>query len=263
MKITKVSAKKTVTVEYADASGKAQSATFDKLIVAIGRVPNTSGLDAEAVGLQLDERGFVAADAECRTNLPNVWAIGDVVRGPMLAHKAEEDGVVAVERMTGQKSHIDYNLVPGVVYTWPEVAGVGKTEEQLKEAGVDYRVGKFPFTANSRARSGGDTDGVVTREEFSSARGAFFDRLDANADDAVRALHATPLRDDDATHQSIVSLPGMQERTLLVGGQFEVESTPQVGTTIRACLPLKFAPPTVVQPGGRRVVAIGFPLESP
>src|SRR3546814_7653436 len=96
-----------------------------------------------------------------QTSVEGLYAIGDCIPGPMLAHKAEEDGVVAVERMTGQKSHIDYNLVPGVVYTWPEVAGVGKTEEQLKEAGVEYKAGKFPFTANSRARSVGDTDGVV------------------------------------------------------------------------------------------------------
>jgi dihydrolipoamide dehydrogenase len=109
----------------------------------------------------MNNRGFIQVDENFQTSVEGIYAIGDCIPGPMLAHKAEEDGVVAAERMTGQKSHIDYNLVPGVVYTWPEVAGVGKTEEQLKEAGVDYKAGKFPFTANSRARAVGDTDGVV------------------------------------------------------------------------------------------------------
>lgn len=147
-----------VTYEEGDAT---QTIEGDRVLVATGRRPNTDGLGADEVGLQRDRRGFVQVDAHYRTNVPGIWAIGDVIPGPMLAHKAEEDGVVAAERMAGQKSHVDYNLVPGVVYTWPEVAGVGKTEEQLKEAGVDYKVGKFPFMANSRARAVGDTDGVV------------------------------------------------------------------------------------------------------
>jgi dihydrolipoamide dehydrogenase len=153
--------KKDVTVEYADAAGKAQSAAFDKLIVSIGRTANTIGLNAEGVGLKLDERGMVAVDGDCRTNLPGVWAIGDAVRGPMLAHKAEEEGVAVAERIVGQKPHVDFNTVPWVIYTTPEIAWVGKTEQQLKAEGVEYRAGSFPFMANARARALGDTSGLV------------------------------------------------------------------------------------------------------
>jgi dihydrolipoamide dehydrogenase len=161
VKISKVTAKRIVTVEYAGASGKAQSATFDKLIVAIGRVPNTNGLGAEGIGLKLDERGFVAVDDECRTNLQNVWAIGDVVRGPMLAHKAEEEGVAVAQRIVGQYGHVDFNTVPWVIYTSPEIAWVGKSEQQLKAEGIEYRAGSFPFMANGRARALGDTTGFA------------------------------------------------------------------------------------------------------
>jgi dihydrolipoamide dehydrogenase len=161
VKISKVTAKKNVAVEYADAAGKAQSAVFDKLIVAIGRVPNTIGLGAEAVGLKLDERGFVSVDDECRTNLQNVWAIGDVVRGPMLAHKAEEEGVAVAQRIAGQYGHVDFNTVPWVIYTSPEIAWVGKTERQLRAEGIQYRAGSFPFIANGRARAMGDTTGFA------------------------------------------------------------------------------------------------------
>ncbi|MDR2173729.1 MAG: dihydrolipoyl dehydrogenase [Burkholderiales bacterium] len=152
---------KDVLVEYTDAKGVTQKSSFDKLIVSIGRVPNTSGLNAEAVGLTLDERGFIAVDDDCRTNLPNVWAIGDVVRGPMLAHKAEEEGVAVAERLAGQKAHVDFNTIPYVIYTSPEIAWVGKTEQQLKAAGVSYRAGSIPFMANGRARALGDTRGFV------------------------------------------------------------------------------------------------------
>jgi len=162
VQISKVTTKKSaVTVEYTDADGKAQSAAYDKLIVAIGRVPNTNGLNAQAVGLGLDERGFVAVDEECRTNLPNVWAIGDVVRGPMLAHKAEEEGVAVAQRIAGQYGHVDFNTVPWVIYTSPEIAWVGKNEQQLKAEGVQYRAGTFPFMANGRARALGDTNGFA------------------------------------------------------------------------------------------------------
>ncbi|HYH42557.1 MAG TPA: dihydrolipoyl dehydrogenase, partial [Burkholderiales bacterium] len=161
VKISKVTAKKNVTVEYADSQGKGQSVTFDRLIVAIGRIPNTNGLNPEAVGLKLDERGFVAVDDECRTNLPNVWAVGDVVRGPMLAHKAEEEGVAVAQRIAGQHGHVDFNTVPWVIYTSPEIAWVGKTEQQLKAEGVEYRSGTFPFMANGRARALGDTSGFA------------------------------------------------------------------------------------------------------
>jgi dihydrolipoamide dehydrogenase len=165
VKITKVdvarNGKKAVTVDWTDADGKAQSATFDKLIVSIGRIPTTAGLNAEAVGLKLDERGFVAVDGECRTNLPSVWAIGDVVRGPMLAHKAEEEGVAVAERIVGQHAHVDFNTVPWVIYTSPEIAWVGKTEQQLKAEGIEYRAGTFPFSANGRAKGLGDQRGLV------------------------------------------------------------------------------------------------------
>ena len=161
VKIGKVVSGKQVTVEYTDASGTAQSADFDQLIVSIGRLPNTEGLNAAGAGLALDERGFVQVDADCRTNLPNVWAVGDVVRGPMLAHKAEEEGVAVAERIAGRHGHVDFNTVPWVIYTSPEIAWVGKNEQQLKAEGVEYRVGTFPFMANGRARALGDTTGMV------------------------------------------------------------------------------------------------------
>ncbi len=150
-----------VAVAYQTADGKATEATFDRLIVSIGRVPNTDGLAADAVGLALDERGFVAVDDDCRTNLPDVWAIGDVVRGPMLAHKAEEEGVAVAERIVGQKPHVDFNTVPWVIYTHPEIAWVGQTEQAVKASGRAYKAGSFPFMANGRARALGDTTGLV------------------------------------------------------------------------------------------------------
>jgi len=160
--ITRVVVKKDgVEVEYNDASGATTKVAFDRLIVSIGRVPHTAGLKAEAVGLALDARGFVVVDDECRTNLPNVWAIGDVVRGPMLAHKAEDEGVAVAERIAGQHGHVDFNTTPWVIYTWPEIAWVGQNEQQLKAAGVDYRAGTFPFSANGRARALGETTGFV------------------------------------------------------------------------------------------------------
>ena len=153
--------KKGVSVAYTNAKGEAQTLDVDKLIVSIGRVPNTTGLNAEAVGLKMGERGDIVVDDECRTNLPGVWAIGDVVRGPMLAHKAEEEGVAVAERIAGQHGHVDFNLVPWVIYTSPEIAWVGKTEQQLKADGVKYKAGTFPFLANGRARALGDTTGMV------------------------------------------------------------------------------------------------------
>jgi dihydrolipoamide dehydrogenase len=162
VKITGVkSDRKGVNVAYTDAKGAAQTLAVDKLIVSIGRVPNTTGLNGDAVGLKLDERGFVAVDADCRTNLPGVWAIGDVVRGPMLAHKAEEEGVAVAERIAGQHGHVDFNTIPWVIYTSPEIAWVGQTEQQLKAAGRTYKAGTFPFAANGRARALGDTTGMV------------------------------------------------------------------------------------------------------
>ena len=153
--------KKGVSIAYADAKGEARTLEVDKLIVSIGRVPNTVGLNAEAVGLQLDERGAIVVDGDCRTNLPGVWAVGDVVRGPMLAHKPEEEGVAVAERMAGQHGHVNFNTIPWVIYTSPEIAWVGRTEEQLKADGVKYKAGTFPFLANGRARALGDTTGMV------------------------------------------------------------------------------------------------------
>jgi dihydrolipoamide dehydrogenase len=154
-------ARKGVTIAYTDAKGAEKSLAVDHLIVSIGRVANTDGLNASAVGLQCDDRGAIVVDDECRTNLPGVWAIGDVVRGPMLAHKAEEEGVAVAERIAGQHGHVNFNTIPWVIYTSPEIAWVGKTEQQLKEAGVAYRSGSFPFLANGRARALGDTTGMV------------------------------------------------------------------------------------------------------
>jgi dihydrolipoamide dehydrogenase len=161
-KIDKVTtAKSGVTVAYANAKGEAVKLEVDKLIISIGRTANTIGLNADAVGLQLDERGMVTVDGDCRTNLPNVWAVGDVVRGPMLAHKAEEEGVAVAERIAGQHPHVNFNTVPWVIYTAPEIAWVGQTEEQLKAEGRAYKAGSFPFLANGRARAMGDTTGMV------------------------------------------------------------------------------------------------------
>jgi dihydrolipoamide dehydrogenase len=161
VKVGKIEAKKTVKLQYTASDSSSKTLEVDKLIISIGRVPNTNGLNAAGVGLKVDERGFVAVDENCRTNLPGVWAIGDVVRGPMLAHKAEEEGVAVAERIVGQKPHIDFNTVPSVIYTSPEIAWVGKTEQQLKAEGVEYRAGSFPFSANARARALGDTSGLV------------------------------------------------------------------------------------------------------
>ena len=127
----------------------------------MGRRPYTEGLNAEAAGVELDERGRVAVNGLLQTNVSNIYAIGDVVRGAMLAHKAEEEGTMVAEILAGQKPHIDYNLIPGVVYTWPEVAAVGKTEEELKEAGISYKVGQFPMRALGRSRASMDLDGFV------------------------------------------------------------------------------------------------------
>ena len=153
--------KKGVSVAWTNAKGEAQTLDVDKLIISIGRVPNTTGLNAEAVGLKLDERGAIVVDGDCKTNLPGVWAVGDVVRGPMLAHKAEEEGVAVAERIAGQHGHVNFNTIPWVIYTSPEIAWVGRTEQQLKADGVAYRAGTFPFLAKGRARALGDTTGMV------------------------------------------------------------------------------------------------------
>ncbi|MGI9506448.1 MAG: dihydrolipoyl dehydrogenase [Geminicoccaceae bacterium] len=162
-KVTKVDSsgeRLLVATEPAD-GGEAETMKADVVLVAIGRRPYTDGLGLESVGLTTDNYGRIEVDANLATKVEGVYAIGDVIAGPMLAHKAEDEGVLLAERIAGQQPHINYDAVPAVVYTSPEVASVGKTEDDLKEAGVDYRVGKFPFSANSRARATGNTDGFV------------------------------------------------------------------------------------------------------
>jgi dihydrolipoamide dehydrogenase len=150
-----------VTVAWTDSTGAAQTLECDKLIVSVGRVPNTDGLGLETVGLAADARGFIPVDEGCRTAVPGLWAIGDVVRGPMLAHKAEDEGVMVAELIAGQKPHIDYNCIPWVIYTSPEIAWVGQTEQQLKAAGRGFKSGQFPFAANGRALGTGASAGFV------------------------------------------------------------------------------------------------------
>lgn len=141
--------------------GAAETIEADIVLVATGRRAYADGLGLQEAGVETDERGRVRTDAHLKTNVPGIWAIGDVVAGPMLAHKAEDEGVAVAERIAGQAGHVNYDVIPSVVYTSPEVASVGKTEEELKKAGVEYRVGKFPFTANGRARAMLHTDGFV------------------------------------------------------------------------------------------------------
>lgn len=182
----------------------------DYCLVSVGRRPYTDGLGLENAGVELDERGRVKVNDHLQTNISNIYAIGDVVKGAMLAHKAEEEGVFVVESLAGQKPHINYNLIPGVVYTWPEVAGVGKTEEQLKEEGVDYKVGNFPMRALGRSRASGDTDGFVkiladaktdeilgfhmigARAADLIAEGVTAMEFRASAEDLTRMSHAHP-----------------------------------------------------------------------
>ena len=198
-----------VSVAY-EVAGKQHTAQFDKLIIAIGRVPVTQGLGADKVGLAIDERGFIAVDDECRTNLPNVWAIGDVVRGPMLAHKASEEGVAVAERIAGQKPQVDLGNVPFVIYTDPEIAWVGKTEEQLKAEGIAYKKGTSGFGANGRALGLGKAKGMVkvladaqtdrilgvhmigamTSELIAEAVAAL--EFKASSEDIARIIHAHP-----------------------------------------------------------------------
>lgn len=198
-----------VTVAYTE-GGQTATADFDRLIVAVGRAPNTEGLNAQGIGLKLDARGFVEVDEHCRTNLPNIYAVGDVVRGPMLAHKASEEGVAVAERIAGQASPVNLDHVPWVIYTSPEIAWVGKTEQSLKAAGVEYRAGQFPFMANGRARSLGEPRGFVKILAAASTDrilgvhiiGPFASELiseavvamefDASAEDIARIVHAHP-----------------------------------------------------------------------
>jgi len=161
-KVTGVTRKgKSVKVTAENSKGESIEIDGDYVLVSIGRKPYTDGLNAEAAGVKLTDRGQVEVNDHLQTSVPNIYAIGDVVRGAMLAHKAEEEGTLVAEQLAGQKPHINYNLIPGVVYTWPEVASVGYTEEQLKDQGKKFKVGKFPFMASGRARASMDTDGLV------------------------------------------------------------------------------------------------------
>ena len=160
-KVSKVEAGENgITVTYNDPNGE-QTLVVDRLIVAVGRKSNTAGAISEDAGVQLDERGRVVVDGHLQTAVPGVYAIGDCVVGPMLAHKASEEGVVVAEQIVGQKPHINYDAIPWVIYTHPEIAWVGKTEAELKAAGIEYRVGSFPFAANGRAKAMDQADGLV------------------------------------------------------------------------------------------------------
>ncbi|MBC7953186.1 MAG: dihydrolipoyl dehydrogenase [Rhodospirillaceae bacterium] len=199
----------TLTIEPA-AGGPAEELKADVVLVAIGRKPYTDGLGLDKVGVNLTPRGFIEVDGHFRTNVPGIYAIGDVIGGQMLAHKAEEEGVALVEMLAGQHGHVNYDAIPAVVYTWPEVASVGKTEEQLKKDGVAYKAGKFPFTANGRARSMNETEGFVkvlacaTTDKILGAHivGAFAGDLIAElvmamefgaaSEDVARTSHAHP-----------------------------------------------------------------------
>lgn len=199
-----------VRIDYTDAHGAAKELEVDRLIVSVGRQPNTEGLGLEAIGLACDERGFIPVDEHCATAVDGVYAIGDVVRGPMLAHKAEDEGVLVAEILAGQKPHIDYNCIPWVIYTAPEIAWVGKTEQQLKAEGRAFKPGQFPFAANGRALGMGSSEGFVkiladaTTDEILGvhviaaaasdliAEAALAMEFKASAEDIARVCHPHP-----------------------------------------------------------------------
>jgi dihydrolipoamide dehydrogenase len=183
---------KTVTVTYQDKDGE-QQLEFDKLIVAVGRRPYTEGLLAPDSGVNLDERGFLYVNDLCATDVPNVYAVGDVVRGPMLAHKGMEEGVMVAERIAGHKPLVNYDTVPSVIYTHPEIAWVGKTEQQLKADGENYNVGSFPFAANGRALAANETEGMV--------------KLIADADtDRILGVHVLGPQASEMIAQAVISM---------------------------------------------------------
>ncbi|MEQ9022049.1 MAG: dihydrolipoyl dehydrogenase [Pseudomonadales bacterium] len=152
---------KKVELSYEDSKGEVQTETFDKVVVCVGRRPFSDGILADDAGVEVNERGFVQVNESCETSVPGVWAVGDLVRGPMLAHKGSEEGVMVAERIAGQKAQINYGIIPNVIYTHPEIASVGKNEQQLKEEGVEYEVGTFPFTAIGRALTSGEGEGMI------------------------------------------------------------------------------------------------------
>ena len=213
-----------VKVQY-EQNGGSHDLEVDKLIVAIGRKPNTDGLGADQVGLKLDDRGFIETDDQCRTNLENVFAIGDVTQGPMLAHKAMEEGVAVAELIDGQKPDFSHDNIPWVVYTWPEIAWVGKTEQQLKDEGRNIRVGSFPFMATGRARAMNETSGMIkmigdaetdellgvhifgpnASELISEA--VLARSFEASTEDIARTIHAHPTL-SEAMHEAALSVDG-------------------------------------------------------
>jgi len=215
---------KQATVTYADADGE-HKLQVDKLLVATGRRPNSENLGAEVIGLTIDQRGFVEVDDECRTNLPGIYAIGDLVRGPMLAHKASEEGVAVAERIAGQKPEVNYGVIPSVVYTWPELASVGKTAEQLQAEGIGFKQGVFPFVGSGRAHASGDTGGMVkiladkktdrilgvhilgpnASELISEAVVAM--EFSASSEDLARIIHAHPTL-SEAVHEAALAVDG-------------------------------------------------------
>jgi dihydrolipoamide dehydrogenase len=214
----------TLTVEPAK-GGDAEQMTADIVLLAIGRRPYVEGLGLDAMGVALDERGRVRTDAHYATNIPGIYAIGDAIAGPMLAHKAEDEGVALAEILAGKAGHVNYGVIPGVVYTWPEIASVGQTEEELKAAGIAYSVGKFPFTANGRARAMGDTDGFVklladkTTDRLLGAHilgpdaGTLIAELaiamefGASAEDVARTCHAHPTL-NEAVKEAALAVEG-------------------------------------------------------
>jgi dihydrolipoamide dehydrogenase len=229
VKITDVKvSKKGVAATYTDREGNTKMAEFEKLIVAIGREPNTAGLNGEAIGLKLDARGYIEVDEINHTNLPNVYAIGDVVRGPMLAHKSSEEGVAVAETIAGEASHVNLDTIPWVIYTSPEIAWVGKTEQQLKADNVAYRVGQFPFVASGRARALGETSGFMKMLAHAEtdrilgvhiigpyaseliAEAVVAMEFGASSEDIARIVHAHPTL-SEAMHEAAL---GVHKRTL-------------------------------------------------
>lgn len=217
--------KQTVTVKYTDKKGEEQELIVDKLVVAVGRKPYIEGLGAEAVGIKISERGFIEVDANRQTTVSGIYAIGDVIGGPMLAHKGSEEGILVAERLAGQKSHLNYETIPFVIYTTPEIAWVGRTEEQLKAQGIDYRVGQFPFTASGRARAQGETAGLVriiadaqtdqllgvhilghSASEL-IAEAVLTMEFEGSAEDLARTIHAHPTL-SEAVHEAALDVAG-------------------------------------------------------
>ena len=213
-----------VTVGYADAGGR-HDCEFDRLVVAVGRRANTEGLDPAAAGVALDDHGRIVVDGHCRTGAEGIWAIGDAVAGPMLAHKASEEGVAVAERIAGRAAHVDHGIIPWVIYTHPEIAWVGRTEAELDAAGIAHRAGSFPFLASGRAQGSGETDGMVkviacaatdrilgvhvfaanASELIAEAVVAM--AFDASAEDVARTIHAHPTL-AEAMHEAALAVEG-------------------------------------------------------